>query len=160
MNADLSDRSSVVLFVAHSVFTRLIQQSTPLRSSIRVNPRFDSVFICGLSSALIVFFFLDVRTAFPTGKSAPHPFGGLIQASVVIRACEISYPLALFAHHGIGSVLIHPLGLNELSSRTFFLRHEYKTPDYSPIRSGPAYKNVNFQCVSGNPPELRTKDGH
>jgi hypothetical protein len=82
--------------------------------------------VIGKPSTLIIFFFLDVRTAFSTGKPAPHPFGGLIQATVVMRAGEIADPLALLAHHGIGSVLIHSLGLNELSSRTFFLRHEYK----------------------------------
>ncbi len=109
-----TDRHGFFLTVHYqcpSVFILLIQRSV-------------SAFIGG--SALIVFFFLYVRTAFSTGKSAPHPFGSLIQAIVVIRAGEIAYTLALLAHHGIGSVLIHSFGLNELSSRTFFLRHEYK----------------------------------
>ena len=80
--------------------------------------------VIGKPSTLIVFFFLDVRTAFSTGKTAPHPFGGLVQAAVVVWAREIADPLAFFAHHRIGAVLIDSFRLDRLAPGAFFLGHE------------------------------------
>lgn len=86
-----------------------------------------------LSLSLIVFFFLHVRTAFLTGKTGPHPFGGFVQAAVIMGAGKIAYSLALLAHHGVRTVFVRSFGLNELPPRTFFLRHAYKLP-ICPVR--------------------------
>lgn len=80
----------------------------------------------------LLLIFLVVEITFPTGEAAPHSLGSLIQATIVITACEIPNAFALFANGGIGQFFACFVNLSGLRTCHSFSWHGHPLPKLNP----------------------------